>query len=95
MGPGRRLSRAEQRESVQTLRAGMALADMPAEQLWHRAVALDGALSEADVVAVLDGLRVLTAHEHDVLAQALNDHFVVDGGNHPVRYSAELDGDRS
>ena len=40
-----------------------------------------------EVEAFLFGTLMPTAHDHDLLAQALNDRFVELGGNHPVPYS--------
>ena len=40
-----------------------------------------------EVEAFLFGILVPSAHDHDLLAQALNDRFVELGGNHPVPYS--------
>ncbi len=90
MNPGRELNQGEQREAVRSLSAGLMLAEMSVEQLCCNAASLDGALGPADVREVLAGTRRCTAHEHDVLAQAINDRSVDRGENHPVRYSHEL-----
>lgn len=92
--PGRLLSRPEQRNAVEALRAGLALSDFDVTDLSMATVMLDrDTLCPAELARVLQGeagAARLTAHEHDVLAQALNDHFLDLGAGNPVRYSAEL-----
>jgi hypothetical protein len=88
----RELSGFEQMESLRSLAAGLILAGLSIEQLGVDALTLDGALSGPQTAAVLAGNRRCTAHEHDVLAQAINDHLVGRGGDHTVRYSDELGG---
>ncbi|WP_132430468.1 hypothetical protein [Pseudonocardia endophytica] len=92
--PARRLSPPEQRAAAEALRAGLALSGLDVGDLWRASIALDqDAVPPAELHRILqsreDAVR-LTAHEHDVLAQALNDHFVERGDGHPVRYSTEL-----
>jgi hypothetical protein len=76
--------------SASVLRTGLALSTLGFAELWTAQLALGGALSKQELRAVLLGDRELTAHEHDVVAQALNDHFTERGQNHPVPYSDEL-----
>jgi hypothetical protein len=80
-----------QQTSVMSLRAGLALSGMTDEQLWFSYVGVGGTLGQRSLVAALNGELVMSAHEHNVVAQALNDHFTERGQNHPVAYSGELD----
>lgn len=70
------------------LRAGLALSNLTAVQLWVRYIALGGCMSESQLCAVLQG-RDLSGHDYDVIAHALNEHFLDSGGDHPVAYSDE------
>jgi hypothetical protein len=72
------------------LRAGLSLSDLDLDQLWAGYVGLGGAMSHGELRAALDGSREITDHEHDTIAQALNDHFTAKGQNHPVSYSDDL-----
>ncbi len=63
-------------------RAGLTQAD-----LWLRYVEVGGMSTALEVEAFLFGTLVPSDHDHDLVAQALNDRFVELGGNHPVPYS--------
>ena len=43
--------------------------------------------SPIEVEAYLYGALQPTAHEHDIIAHALNERFVELGGDHPVPYA--------
>ena len=58
-------------------------------ELWLRYFELGGMSTALEVEAFLYGALQPTAHDHDVLAHALNERFVELGGNHPVAYSDE------
>ncbi|MDT7695416.1 MAG: hypothetical protein QOI75_4783, partial [Pseudonocardiales bacterium] len=53
-------------------------------------LALGGSLSQAELESVLRGKENVSDYEHDLIAQALNDHFTDRGQNHPVPYSDDL-----
>ncbi|MHB8220040.1 MAG: hypothetical protein ACYDHU_06930 [Acidimicrobiales bacterium] len=61
-------------------------------ELWLRYFALGGMSSAFEVEAFLESVLVPTAHDHDVLAHALNERFVEMGGNHPVPYHRDRTG---
>jgi hypothetical protein len=73
-----------------SLRAGLAHSDLCIEQLWWRYISLGGSMPIDRMIAMLHGAD-LSCWEHDHLAQALNESFVEQGGDHPVAYSDELD----
>lgn len=73
-----------------SLRAGLALSGMSYERLWFDYLGLGGTFGLKGLIAVLEGEREITAHEHNMIAQALNDHFTDHGHNHPVAYAHEL-----
>jgi hypothetical protein len=77
-------------ESATTLRGGLAQAHWTVSDLWIAALGIGGAFSQADVQRITDGAQDATGIEHDILASALNDHFVSIAGDHPVRYWAAL-----
>ena len=49
-------------------------------------------LAPAELTASLGGRRRFTRIEYDVVAQALNERFMDDGGDHPVPYADEAAG---
>lgn len=59
--------------------------DIPLEDLWLDAYALGGDLSLLETEAYVFGL-LQDAHEHNVLAQALNERFMDQDLDHLVRY---------
>jgi hypothetical protein len=61
---------------------GLSLGD-----LWLRCLGLGGLFSLFELTASLAGRRPLTAPEFDVVAQALNERFMDDGGDHPLAYA--------
>jgi hypothetical protein len=59
------------------------------DELWMRYFELGGMSTALQVEAFLIGALEPTAHEHDVIAHALNERFVELGGNHPVAYAED------
>jgi hypothetical protein len=62
-------------------------ADLTREELWLRYFELGGMSTAFEVEAFLHGALEPSAHDHDVLAQALNERFIELGGSHPVPYT--------
>ncbi len=56
-------------------------------ELWLRYFELGGMSTALELEALLFGALQPTAHEHDIVAHALNERFVELGGTHPVPYS--------
>ena len=77
--------------SALVLRAGLAMSELDPHTLWVDYAALGGTMTPAELTQALQGQRLLSDHEHDLLAQALNDDFTGRGQNHPVPYSEDLD----
>jgi hypothetical protein len=73
------------------LRAGLSLSDLDIEELWAAYIGLGGSMSIGELVDLMDGRRLVSDHQHDVVAQALNDYFVDKGQDHLVSYASELD----
>jgi hypothetical protein len=61
-------------------------------QLWLRYFHLGGMRTGLEVEAFCYGALQPSAHDHDVVAHALNERFVELGGNHPVAYSDQKRG---
>ena len=57
--------------------------------LWIGYLEVGGDGSLADVTGWLSGADPLSVRDYDLLAQAVNDRFVVLGLDHPVPYSRE------
>jgi len=55
--------------------------------LWLRYFELGGMSNAIELEAFLYGALQPSAHDREVIAQALNERFVELGGNHPVPYS--------
>lgn len=62
-------------------------------ELWLRYFELGGMSTGLELEAFLYGMLLPSAHDHDVIAHAINERFVELGGNHPVAYSQELKSD--
>jgi predicted DNA-binding ribbon-helix-helix protein len=62
------------------------LAELTHPELWMRYFELGGMSTGIELEAFLYGALQPTAHDHDVIAHALNERFVELGGNHPVPY---------
>lgn len=58
-------------------------------ELWLRYFEFGGMSTALQVEAFLYGALQPSAHDHDVVAHALNERFVELGGNHPVPYSED------
>jgi hypothetical protein len=67
------------------------LSNLDIEELWTAYFGLGGSMSMGELVDLLDGRRLVSDHEHDMVAQALNDYFTGKGQDHPVSYASELD----
>ena len=65
------------------------VAKLSLHELWLRCFELGGMSSALEVEAYLFGALEPTAHEHDVLAHALNERFSELGGDHPIPYADE------
>ena len=55
--------------------------------LWLRYFGLGGAAKPDDMQAYLRGAITFSTREHDVLAQAINDHSIDLGLDHPAPYA--------
>ena len=64
-------------------------ADLSLGELWLRYFELGGMSTGLELEAFLCGALLPSAHDHDVIAVALNERFVEMGGNHPVPYSED------
>jgi hypothetical protein len=74
-----------------SLQAGFALCEFSIEQLWTSHVALGGNLPLSDLDAAVLGTGELADHDHDVVAQALNERLMDQGyANHPVAYASRM-----
>jgi hypothetical protein len=63
-------------------RAGLTVAD-----LWFRYFSLGGMSTPLEVDAILHGALVPSDFDYDILAHAINERFLEQGGDHPVPYS--------
>lgn len=68
------------------LAAGMALSRLTFAELWLRQVSVGGVAGALEVEAYVLGVLLPDRHSHDVIAQALNEHFLDVGMVYPVDY---------
>lgn len=58
-------------------------------ELWLDYVGLGGSLPHSEIRAFMGGRRSISDYNHDLLAQALNEHFLESGSDHPLPYADE------
>lgn len=73
-----------------TLEEGMNHSGMTWDNLWLRQLSVGGAIGELEVEAYVLGLLEPDPYSHDVIAQAINEHFLDAGQDHPVAYWSRL-----
>jgi hypothetical protein len=69
-----------------TLAQGMRRSGFLPEELWFEYVGLGGDAAQLEVEAYALGVLEPDAHQHNLIAQALNEHFFARGQDHPVAY---------
>ncbi len=73
-------------ESGMSLEDGMRLSGMSYPELWLRYVSVSGTSGELELEAYVLGLLVPDDFQHNLIAQALNEHFIDLGLDLPVGY---------
>jgi hypothetical protein len=76
------------------LEAGLIRSGLSYQELWWRQVAVGGDASPLELEAYLLGLLGMSRHQHNVIAQALNEHFLDLGQDHPMPYSESWTSDQ-
>lgn len=61
-------------------------AELSHGELWLRYFELGGMSTALELEAIIYGALEPSPHDHDVIAQALNERFTELGGDHPVPY---------
>ena len=74
-----------------SLAAALSTTELDVSQLWLRYFAVGGGCSRQALKSYLAGTIDWSAHEHDVVALALNEYFLEHGLDHPVRYAEDID----
>ncbi|HEX8303605.1 MAG TPA: hypothetical protein VF612_01895 [Jatrophihabitans sp.] len=69
-----------------SLQDGLELSGMSIDELWIRQVSVGGSADSIETEAYLLGLLVVDRYQHDLLAHALNEHFLDLGQDYPVGY---------
>ena len=69
-----------------TLAAGLHQSGMTFEQAWLHHFSIGGDLAQLEFEAYVLGVLTPDPYCHDLIAQALNEHFIDHGGDHPVAY---------
>lgn len=78
-----------------SLEGGMDLSGMSYGQLWMRQISVGGDLGQLEVEAYVLGVLRPDSYRHNVLAQAINEHFMEQGEDHPVAYDDPAREDRA
>lgn len=76
--------------SGDALRLGFDFSGMSPSELWASYFSMGGNLTQDEVLAAIYEGSTLTANDHNMLAQALNEHFIDVGLDHLVPYHDEL-----
>lgn len=69
-----------------SLSDGWDLSGITLTELWLRYLAVGGTASPGQVAAYARGQSRPDSHEHNMIAQAINEHFMDQGEDHPVSY---------
>jgi hypothetical protein len=69
-----------------TLSDGWELSGLTVTELWLRYLAVGGTASPAQVDAYVHGRPDPDSHQHNLIAQAINEYFIDRGEDHPVSY---------
>ena len=75
-----------EKESGLSLYEGLRLSGMSFHDFWLRQISVGGVSDQLAVEAYTLGLLVPDPLEYNILAQALNEHFLERGQDHPVAY---------
>lgn len=73
-------------ESELTLAEGLLRSRLAPQELWLEYVGLGGEAGQLEVEAYALGLLQPSPHQHNLIAQALNEQFLAVGADHPVAY---------
>ena len=80
----------EPRRPAQALETARLALGLSVGQLWLDYVGLGGNRPLGALKGFLDGRSPLSDHDHDMVTQALNEHFADRAANHPLAYADEL-----
>jgi hypothetical protein len=69
-----------------SLQEGLIRSGMSYSELWLRQLEVGGEAGRLEVEAYVLGVLAVDPHQHDVLAQALNEHFLEHDRDQPVGY---------
>ncbi len=69
---------------------GAVLSGLSYDEIWRRQAVFGGTAGILEVEAYVLGLLRPDAYQHDLIAQAINEHFLEHGGDHPVGYSDSI-----
>jgi hypothetical protein len=71
-------------DSTAALQQGFRLSGWTINELWVAAMGVGGQLRWRDISDITTGTRPATPSEHNIVATALNDHFVDQDHDHPI-----------
>lgn len=73
-----------------SLEEGMYRSGMTWDNLWLRQLSVGGAIGELEIEAYVLGVLEPDSYQHDLIAQAINEHFLDIGEDHPVAYWSRI-----
>lgn len=77
-------------DSAQALHIGFLRSGMSTSELWANYVSMGGHLTEQQLLDAMRDGHEIGSHDHDMAAQALNEHFIDVGLDHLVPYYYQL-----
>ena len=69
-----------------SLSDGWDLSGLTLTELWLRYLGVGGTATPAQLAAFARGQPCPDSHQHNMIAQAINEHFTDQGEDHPVSY---------
>jgi hypothetical protein len=77
-------------ESFASIKEAFNFTSLSVEEVWVRCYALGGGLQQAEMSGYLLDDEKIDRHQRSIIAQALNEVFIDQGGDHPVPYPSPL-----
>jgi hypothetical protein len=73
-----------------SLYQGAVLSGLSYDEIWIRQATFGGTAGRLEIEAYILGLLRPDTYQHNLIAQALNEHFLEEGQDHPVAYSGSI-----
>ncbi len=74
-------------EKKLTLYEGAVISGLSYDEIWQQQAVFGGTAGPLEIEAYVLGLLRPDPHQHNLIAQAINERFIEQGGDHPVSYA--------